>query len=249
MSNEMNRDFYITGKPIATKFGSIRFLTYLEYLEHASEINTIRQNVLHIYYLYRNQFDSVKINLSSEEKIEVEESLKNLKSSSLYDFMKEDKSIEDAYLKIFKLVLDNEDGLNEIMGNADVFMKLREVVMDMNFISEDEVNPNEEIQGYLDNAKKAKQRDVGKHSFSDLVSSIVVGVGVDYDIVFNWTVLRVHAAYYRLAAMKDYDTSTLFATVSEKPQISSWAKHVNLFENEKEGMSMEKFNKQFGGLF
>lgn len=249
MSNDINREFYITGKPIATKFGSIRFMTYLEYLEHASEINTIRQDILHIYYIYRKQYDSVKINLSSDEKIEVEETLKNLKSSTLHDYMKEDKSFEDAYRKIFKLVLDRDDSIDEIMGNVDIFMKIREVVMDMNFISAEEVNPNEEIQGYLDNAKKAKQRDAGKHSFSDLVSSVVVVLGVNYTTVFNMTVLQVHAAYYRIAAMQDYKTSTLFATVSDKPKIISWAKHIDLFENEKEGMSMDQFNKQFGGLF
>jgi hypothetical protein len=243
----MDREFYITGMPIQTKLGLVRFLTYLEYLNHMPELNIIRLNVLHFYYLYKKQSDSLR--LEGEEKNEMIEALAHMKSQTLYDIVMDNPSYENAYYKVFKLVLDNEEGLKAIFNDADIFMQFREIVMDMNFIHEEEVSPNEEIQGYIEKSKEMKQRGAVSQSFSDIISSVVVGSGIDYSVAFNMTVLQLYATYYRIAAIKDYEVTALFATVSDKQKIESWHKHINLFENEKEGMSMEQFNKQFGSLF
>ncbi|HLG28300.1 MAG TPA: hypothetical protein VI423_10985 [Paenisporosarcina sp.] len=243
----MDREFYITGTPIQTKFGSIRFLTYLEYLNHMSELNTIRLNVFHLYYQYKKQFNLIEF--EPNEKKEILESLEEMKNQSLHSIVMSNSSSVDAYFKILKLVIDSEDSLEKIFDDAEIFMQIREIVMDMNFIHEEEVSPNEEIQGYIEKSKEMKQRGAGNQSFSDIVSSVVVGSGLDYSTVFNMTVLQLYATYYRIAAVKDFEISTLFATVSDKQKIESWHKHINLFENEKEGMSMEQFNTQFGSLF
>jgi len=63
------------------------------------------------------------------------------------------------------------------------------------------------------------------------------------------TVLQIYSTYYRIGAMKSYDTTTLFATVSGDVQIDQWNRNIDLFEKQTAGMKASEFNKNFGGLF
>ncbi|MEH6944818.1 hypothetical protein [Bacillus sp. JJ722] len=56
--------------------------------------------------------------------------------------------------------------------------------------------------------------------------------------------------YYRIGHIKNYDTSTLFATVSPpKLKIDSWSKHIDIFADEKHFITKEEFNKNTGSAF
>lgn len=244
---EYDKDFFIFGEPIDTELGLVRFLTYREYIRNLAELSLMSMNTLHIYYYYRKQYEKA-FQLDNPEVIEF---LKNIKEVKLIEIVLSDRMMLDNYIKIFKLVIDNcnDETLNKIFSNEETFMKIRSLILDMQMLNESEVSPNEEIQSFIDASREVKQQDSEKQTYSDILSTIVVGSGVDYDTIMKWNVLRVYSTYYRISAFKNSDLTALFATVSDKVKFETWQKHIDLFEKEKSGMKMSEFNKKYGGLF
>lgn len=244
--NVNERELYGFGIPMDSEFGKIRFLTYVEYLQLLPELSLISQNTLHIYYLYLKRFKSLK--LVGEEKVSIEESLEDLKNQPLYNIVKSDKSFEGTYKKIFNIVLEDKSQVKEILNNEENFMKMRQYVMDMNMLTEDEVNPNPEIQKGLERSKRAKQQESEKQTVNDIVSSIVVGAGILPQDVAHMTVLQVYSTYYRIGQFQNYSTSTLFATVAEKVSIESWNKHIDLWGRQSHAVEYKKFKETTGRM-
>ena len=244
---EYNKDSFILGEPIKTEVGTIRFLKYREYIHNLPELSLMAMNTLHIYYYNRNQYDK-KFQLDDPEIIKF---LSDLKSAKLIEIILSDRIMLESYIKIFSLVIDNcdEELLEMIFRDEELFMRVRDLILSMQMLSESEVSPNEEIQSFIDASREIKQQEAEKQTYSDILSTIVVGTGIDYDIVLNWNVLRVYATFYRISAFKNSDVTALFATVTDKVQFETWQKHIDLFEKEKAGMKMSEFNKKFGSLF
>jgi hypothetical protein len=244
---ELDRELFIFGEPIETELGVVRFLTYKQYLMNIQELSMISLNVLHIYYQYRKLFEGK----DDQAMIALEE----LKKESLFNIVNANGNFKDAYKKIFALVLDKNDikdvalAIKRIFEDEKLFMWIRELVMNTNFLTEDEVSPNPEIQKGIERSKRVKQIDAEKQTVSDIISSIVVGASIPYRDVVEMTVLQIYAAYYRLGALYSYNTSTLFATVSSDVSIASWNKHINLFERESTAIERKEFDKQFGDMF
>lgn len=241
------RDKYIFGKPIDIGLTKIRFMTYLEYLDHYYELSVISFNVLHLYYHYKKQFDAMILN--QKDKDEVYSSLEEMKKLTLFEIVADDDSIKESYKKILRLLLEDENCIDEIFKDEQLFMNVRYLIMDMQALKEDEVNENEEIQSYIDADRELKSQEAEKQSFIDIASSIAANSGFRYEEIADMTVLQVYSTYYRIGALKSFDATTLFATVSDKVKIESWSKHINLFENEKAGMKLSEFNKKYGNLF
>lgn len=239
------RDFYIFGEPIETKLGQVRFLTYREYLLNISELSLMTQNVLHMYYQYLKKVD--------KDNTEALDYLEEFKKLSLFQIVHGEEFMYDTYMKIFQMLVVpySEDG-NEhemIMNSEDLFMQYRKLVMDMNLLSEEAVSPNPEIQKGLEMSRETKQLGKDKTTFTDIVSSIVAGTANSFKDVCSMTVYQVYSTYYRMGAIFDYQTSTLFATVSEKVNIESWGRHLDLYEKESHTIKAKEFNKKFGGMF
>lgn len=272
MSNEFNRELYIFGKPIETNLGKVRFLTYEEYLVNIQELSMISLNVLHIYYQYRKMFD--------ENDVESMKAIESIKDESLYSIVLQTDNFREAYIKIFGLVLEENDtnstwselllksleedkiseeseesitplmkALELIFSNEELFMYYRELVMDMNMLSESEVSQDKIVQEFIEKSNRAKQKNSEKQSVIDLASSVVVGSGIFYEDLARMSVLQIYATYYRIGAMKSYDTTILFSTVSEKVTIEAWNKSIDLFERQSAGIKASEFNSTFGGLF
>lgn len=242
-----NKDFYIFGKPIETKFGKVRFLTYIEYLENLGELSIMSFNTLHYYHQYRKYFNNGKHNQNEQQ--EIDNFLESIKKEKLYNIIISNEQNIEPYIKIFSLVLENKEYINEIFKSEEDFLSIRKLVLDMQMIQEEEVSENPEIQEYIDASKEQKSMNAEKQTFSDIVSSIVVGAGIPFDVIGNMTVLQVYATYYRIAQFRNYDTSTLFATVSSEVSIDAWNKNIDLFKEEKAGMKMSEFKKKYGSLF
>jgi len=242
-----NRDFYIFGKPIDTKFGKIRFLTYVEYIENIADLNAMALNNLHYFYQYKKYFEQTK--RSQDEQREVDEFLDIIKNEKLYKIVMSNNQNIISYKKILSLVLENVENIQEILSNEDDFLYIRNLILDMQMIQEEEVSENPEIQEFIDASKEQKSLNSEKQTFSDIISSIVVGTGMPYKEVVEMTVLQVYSTYYRIGQFRSYDTTTLFATVSSDVSIEAWNKTIDLFKTEKAGMKMSEFKKKYGGLF
>ena len=240
MTNAMEKEFYIFGEPIDTGLGQVRFLTYKEYLMNISDLSTISMNILHIYYQYRKAFDK-----GNEEAMAA---LEELKQSKLYDFVKESKDFWNAYENVFNLVMENDAMIAQVMDDAELFMSYRDLVMDMNMLQEDEVNPNPEIQKGIEMSKKLKSNSGDKQTPTDIITSVVAGTPNSFEDVCRMTVLQVYSIFYRLGAFKTYDTETLFATVSSEVKISSWSKNIDMFAKQSSGIKKKDFDKTYGKL-
>lgn len=247
MNRETDRESYIFGDPVSTRLGEVRFLTYKEYLANIHYLSTMSLNVLHIYYQYTDMFSKQK--LSNEEKVNVELFLEAFKKQSLYKTVMDDQSISNAYYKIFQLAIGDEDSIEIIFDSEELFMQYRELILDMNMLQEEEVSPDKKVQEFIEKSKRVRQKNAEKQTLSDIASAIVVAAGIPYEKLSKMTVLQIYATYYRIGAMKSYDTSTLFSTVSEKVSIDAWNKSINLFERQSAGIKSDDFNKQYGGLF
>jgi len=237
----LNKDLFITGKPILTPYGNVRFLTYYEYISQISNLSTISMNVLHIYYMYKKHADESR----DKKFIQLVE---GIKEESLYNLVKENEMFKKSYLEVFRLLFESESIPDAIFEEEKAFDECREIIMQMNMLKEEEVSSNPEIQMFINNGNSA--RGTGeKQSFTDLISSVVVGSFKSYEEVCNMTVLQVYATYYRIGQMKNYDTTVLYSTVAEKVNIEDWNKHIDLFEDKKSGIDKKSFAKTYGNLF
>lgn len=239
---DYDKNLFIFGEPIDTRFGTIRFLTYREYLSNMSELSLITQNTLHIYYYYKKQID--------KNDTETLNALKQMKDADLLEIVLSTKQMFNAYSKIFKLVFDGNKGMvaDRLFSSVEVFDFIRKLVMDMNVLTEEKVSPNEEIQNAIERSRRVKQQNSEEQSFVDIVTSIVASTNNSFEDVCNMNVFQVYATYARIGAIFNYQTSTLFATVAEKVSIESWNKHIDLFSTEDDAISRKEFESKFGSL-
>ena len=235
---KIDTDAFITGEPIQTAISECRFFTVREYRKVSQDLSTMSLTKDHI------------INLLSREKktsqmIKFIEYISNL---SLYDITREMPDIKEAYDRIFALAF-SDGGYKKI--NAGTFPKIRELILLMNCMKEEQINPNPEIQAAIERSKRVKARDNGEElKFSDLVSSVAMMGGFTYQQINEFTIYQLYMSFRRIANFKNYDTSTLFATVpGSKAKIESWSKHINLFEEEKHYVTQDEFSRNTGSMF
>lgn len=243
---DLDKDFFIFGLPLKTELGEVRFLSYFEYLQHLYELSLMKLNVLHFYYQYRNAYEMEKF--PKEERDEIEKSLLELKNESLFNIVRKREDIKSVYEKMFTMLIENPYASKTIFESEELFMFYRKLILDMNITLEDEVSPNEEIQKGIEMGRKINQQKGEKTSFVDIVTSIVASTNISFEDISNMNVFQVNAMYARICAIYNYQTSTLFATVSEQ-EIESWSKHIDLFDNGSSGtMKRSEFDKKFGKL-
>lgn len=232
------QEFYILGLPIYTEIGSVKFLLVKEYPEHFLNLQTISMSKLKIKYEY------MKLNKDGS----LTDFLAELDKLTLFELVSAIPELNESYTKIFDKVFDNQDWINQI--NEKNFDYYRKLVMTMNCVQEEEINPNPEIQKAMERSKRVKERDREQLSFADIVSSVVGYNGLSYKDINEFTVYQLYMTYYRIAHIKNYDTSTLFATVStEKVKIESWSKHIDMFTKDKHAISEDEFSRTIGKVF
>lgn len=231
----MDKEFYITGLPIETEIGMCRFLKVNEFPKYFHDLNVLsltKENLINKYRQINNNniFD---------------EFISELQKSTLFEITVGIPELQVSYYKILHAVFSNEESLKNI--NENNFYSIRELILTMNCIKEEKINPNPEIQKAIERSRRVKSRESDSTTFADIVSSIVGFNGLTYNDINEFTIYQLYMTYYRIAYIKNYDTSTLFATVSsEKVKIDSWSKHINLFEEEKHSISHDDFKKTTG---
>ena len=234
----IDTDTFITGEPIETAIGDCRFFTVREYRKVVSDLSMMSLSKDHI------------INLMCREKNPTPEYralVNHLMNCSLYDIVQQLPEFKEAYDRIFMLAFPN-GGYEKI--NAGTFPKIRELILKMNCVTEEKVNPNPEIQAAIERSKRAKSLDGGDLKFSDLVSSVAMHSGIPYREINNFTIHQLYMSFHRISNLKNYDTTTLFATVpGSKIKIDSWNKHIDLYEEAKFAVDYEEFKKNTGNMF
>jgi ABC-type uncharacterized transport system ATPase subunit len=85
--------------------------------------------------------------------------------------------------------------------------------------------------------KKRKGEEI---TFETMYTSVWLYIGHVPD---ELTLYQFHALFSRVAQFKNYDTSTLFATVSKDAKIDPWYKLVNILEENEKKISLNEFSK------
>jgi hypothetical protein len=232
------KEFYILGLPIQTEIGECQFLKVKEYPDYFMDLQIVSMTKDQLVYKYTEMNKGGVLNELIEE----------LQRLPLYEIVIGIPELQQSYYKLFNKVFNNEDSLLQInMENFDYYRKL---VMTMNCMKEEIINPNPEIQKAIERSKRVKSLDGEKTEFADIVTSVVGFNGLSYQNINEFTIYQLYMTYYRIAQFKNYDTTTLFSTVSsEKIKIDSWGKHINLFEEEKHFVTKEEFNKNTTSMF
>lgn len=231
-------EFYILGLPIETEIGLVDFIKVKEYPDYYQELHLFSMSKEELIY----RLSEVNKNGSLNELIEL------IKPLSLFQISTMLPDLANAYYKIFTRVFNSEDSLSKI--NESNFDYYRKLIMRMNVLKEEKINPNPEIQRAIERSKRLKAAEGDRITFADIVSSVVGYNGLSYKDINEFTLYQLYMTYYRIANIKNYDTSTLFATVSaEKINIESWSKHIDLFEEEQHAFTVEQFDKKVKSVF
>ena len=230
------RQFYILGLPIETPIGMCHFVQVKDFPDLCNYLNILSTSRLKIIYGYQ------KLNIKPE-------TLGFVKTLPLFEMVRHAPDIKKAYTNLFTFIFKDENAFIRIQ-DAETFDYIRQLIMDMNCVKEEKINPNPEIQAWVDKSKRLKAQEDGGMEFDDIVSSVATYNGLGYTSVNEMTIYQLYATFHRIASFKNYDTNTLFATVStEKTDIESWCKHIDMFIEEKNGLSREEYEKMKKGIF
>ncbi|MGD6876774.1 hypothetical protein [Bacillus infantis] len=232
------KEFYILGLPIQTEIGNCHFIKVQDYPDSFMDLQIVALTKNHIISKYNemNKDGSLTGFIDELHKIE------------LFEIVAGIPEIKESYFRLFSKVFDEDSVIEKV--TQENFYYLRNLVMTMNCLKEEKVNPNPEIQRAMERSRRVKAREGDKLEFADIVTSVVGHNGLTYDDINNFSIYQLYMTYYRIAQFKNYDTSTLFATVAaDKVQIDSWSKHINLFEEETHSIEHDKFKQTTGSVF
>ncbi|MEM5009246.1 hypothetical protein WKH57_00865 [Niallia taxi] len=231
-------EFYILGLPIDTEIGECGFIKVKDYPDYFMDLQIVSMNKGKIIY------DYTLLNKSGQLTSFIEQ----LNELDFFDIVTGIPDLTNAYARLFQKVFNDESILQKI--TKDNIEHYRSLILKMQCIKEEIVNPNPEIQRAIERSRRVKAQEAEKLTFSDMVTSTVIGSGIDYELINEWSIYRLYMTFHRISKFKNYETSTLFATVSsEKVKIENWSTHINLFEEEKHFVSQEQFNKTTGSAF
>ena len=230
-------EFYILGLPIETEIGECKFIKVKDYPNVAQDLSVVSLSKDHI----------INLLCTKQSKERCKEIMDAMGNSTLFEVMCTIQDIKESYVNVLMRVF-NEDSLEFI--NEKNFDFYRNLVLKMNCQKEEKINPNPEIQRAIERSRRVKASESEPLTFSSVVTSIVGYNGLTYEDINEFTIYQLYMTFYRISQFKNYDTSTLFATVAPpKSKIESWSKHINMFEEEKHFVDHNQFKKTTGSAF
>ena len=221
------QDFYILGLPIDTSIGKCHFVKVRDYPDFLVFQRLLLINKDKMMKIFKDNSDC------DDEMLEIIK-----QTHELYDFIKMMPELDQLYNQLFQFVFKQSVYSKVDSSNFDYYRKL---IMTMNCIEEEEVNPNPEIQAWIEKSRQFFNKD--KVSFEDIASCVVAYTGHTYNDINEMTIYQLFMTFQRISAIIAYNTTTLFRTVSNDVNVESWAKHINLFEKRGYGVDNYKFGK------
>lgn len=226
-------EFYGFGLPIETGLGAfhpIKVKDYPAYLIYLQNIKAPKEKIIQEYR-----------KLNKGEK--VEKIFEQMEKLSLFEFVLNDKNTRYSYEVVLNKCFEREGVLDEIK-DEDTFDYYRGLVLKTSAMKEEKVNPNPEIQKFIEMSKQSKSKGQETFTISDMLSSVSMMSGIDYGTIMEWSIYQLHLSYHRIIHIINYDTGNLFKTVSIKEiEVDDWNKHIDLLEEEKHGIHIKELGK------
>lgn len=241
------KEFYIYGRPIKTQIGDLHFITVEEYYDfihegHLSILVLQKEDLLQRLKEIEKLDSGIKPIISTVEKLTLFEFVRligNLDMDGIDDqsyikLLKID-SLYAGFKKLFEFCF-KEDVFDRILSNEE-FEEYRKLILEINCIPYEKPNPNPEIERY-NQMKRLMQKHKGESAdFESMYTSVWVGLSQCPD---KLTLYRFNKLFARIAQFKNYNTSTLFATVSNDVKIDMWYKAIEEQEEEKQYITEEQ---------
>jgi len=224
----MFKELWILENPVETKIGNLRFIKVREY-----EKLLLLSSVLQVDKEKTIEF--IKINY--QDVAEINQIIESLNSSPFIQIIKEIKwlGLYDGYTQLFDFCFDNKGCFDLIQTDEELNFYI-DLIKEMNCIQFEKENPNPELAYYDKLSRIAKERKGEVITFK----SLVMNVGLYKDNVLDISIYNLHEYFNTIATNKNYDTTTLYQTVStEALQIIPWyadisAKKTQLSESDRQ---------------
>ena len=224
-----NEEFYILGLPVKTDIGYCHFLKVKDYPKLNRDLQIVSLTKLHFLHQFRENNDDKEL-------------LEELEKLSLAQIVFSLDEIKEAYIRVFTHFFQDEEAIYKIQSEEE-FEYYRALILKLSCIKEEKINPNPEIQRAIERSKRVKAQESEKMEFADIVTSVSAIKGVGYDEIQEMSLYQLYMDFYRIAQVKSYEASILFATVAEKVEIESFNKHIDMFEEEKHSLTRNEFSK------
>lgn len=247
------KEFYILGRPIKTKIGKLYFITVGEYYDFIKKgyLNSLvlTKNDLLIKFKELEKYDeNIKILTDILSEMSLFDFLKFIESFSTLDENEKQHSyiyilgLYDLYLN-FKGMFEfcfKEDVFDKISNNEE-FEEYRDLIVEINCIPYEKPNPNPEIEKFNQMRRLIQKHKGESIDFESMYTSVGLAFGKDPD---DMTLYKFNKYFSRLAQFKNYDTTTLFATVSSEVKIEPWYKVIKEKKNEQQTITEEELRRK-----
>lgn len=203
--------------------------------------------VSHLLYISKNHFEETEYPLlvlvfmcMKQLNLTQEELVKKLEDTFSIVTRKEVKFVSDEKTKIEGFIVDNKNIIT-----TQNYEQIREIIMKQNLMFEQKVYKNKLVQEWANKVLESRAKNSSKISIEDIITTVSVYKGKDYNELIDYTIYQIYADFYRIRKMKKYDTDTLFATVAEKVTIEDFAEEINMFKSPYDDLfvSSSKLNK------
>lgn len=220
--NNILQESFILGLPIETTIGECKFLRVKDYYKYGAALQMVSYNNVALAYelskLYKFDTDTTE----------------NLKHSNLYDIVMNLSPVFALYQFLYSFIFDQEDIMKKI--NEENFDDIRNLVLAMNAMSEEKASPNPEIQKWLDKSKKMNSGN--SLTLSDIAVIVSGYKKCSYKEIIDYTLIQLYSDFYQCGSFINYFTSSLFATVAPKIEITPWANKIDI--NKKDTHSLKR---------
>lgn len=224
------KEFYILCEPIETKIGKIRFFKVKEYLTLLPYIQLI----------YLQKKDIMKF-----IKPEYKEYFEKLSLLEIIKFFNhEDYNLYQSFKDLFKLCFD-EDVFDLVQDDKELQYYL-DLIKKMNCLNYEKPSSNPEIEKFNAFKKFFQKKNNDNVDFEAVYTSVWLSSGTKPNDLY---IYEMYALFYRTGQFKNYNTTTLFATVSKDIKIESWCKAIDLTELKEKKTNIKDFEKKSKSLF
>jgi hypothetical protein len=221
------RELYILGRPIETELGIIHFVKVKDYTSI----------IKYIPYLQLQKFEILDAIAKMNKDI-----AEDLKDVPFIDMIRELKDVFEVYNMFEELFLFLfKDNVFDYIETDEQFEYYKKLIHEMNCIPIEEKNPNPEIQ-YFINLKKQleRQRSKGGITFESIYTSVWATTGKE---PLDMTIYSMYALFGRIGQFKNFDTTTLYNSVSGEVPIEPWFKHIDLMNSDEAKTTLDEFGR------
>lgn len=230
------KEFFITGQPIKTNLGYLRFIKVGEYQNFIPFIHLFSLTNWEIIKYKKDQIASVVDRQAANRLLQPFE---NLTRFELICEFKEDY-FYFMFRSLFEMLFE-EDVFDNIKDSTE-FESLIDIIMKMNCIKKEEKSINPELQYFndLQSQLNSKRNNI---SFESVYSSVWVSTGLNPN---DLTLYQFYSLFNRISKFKEFESTSMYSCVGDV-KVVNFAEHVDMFaESRKE--SIQEFEKRAKAL-